>query len=441
MKRYEEYKDTGDIWLQSVPAHWKNKSIKSIMKLSDERCGNREYLELLSVYREYGVIKKSSRDDNYNKESEDTSKYKYVGKNYIVMNKMKMWQGSLGISKYEGIVSPAYIVCKPTHNLNNKFLNYLLRSNKLKHLYNIISYGVRVGQWDLRFDDIKNYNLYIPPPSEQDQIVYFLDYKLDKIDRLIAIKQRQIELLKEERQAIINKAVTKGINSDVKMKDSGIEWIGEMPEDWKITKVDDICEVNASIREMLNKFSDDDYICFLPMESISVDGYISCENKRKLAEVKKGYSSFAKNDVIIAKITPCFENGKGACLDCLDSEIGFGTTELINLRANKLCIPKFLYYITQSEYFRKKGSESMTGSAGQKRIPLTFVCEFEMPLPPIKIQESIVNYIESYKSSSKKLESNLSTQINLLIQYRTCLISDAVTGAIDVSNWKSNVSS
>lgn len=148
MRAYKEYKDSGYDWMGKIPAHWTKTKLRDFTKESNERRGSRQDLELLSVYRDFGVIVKNSRDDNYNNESEDTSTYKYVGKDYLVINKMKLWQGSLGISEFEGIVSPAYITCKITKKINTRYLNYLLRSALFKTFYNRISYGIRVGQWD-----------------------------------------------------------------------------------------------------------------------------------------------------------------------------------------------------------------------------------------------------------------------------------------------------
>jgi type I restriction enzyme S subunit len=127
LRPYDKYKETEYDWLENIPKHWQQLTIRSITELSNERNGERNDLELLSVYREYGVIKKSSRDDNHNVESQDLSNYKFVDKGYLVLNKMKMWQGSLGVSKYKEIVSPAYIVCKLVGDFNFTYINYLLR--------------------------------------------------------------------------------------------------------------------------------------------------------------------------------------------------------------------------------------------------------------------------------------------------------------------------
>ncbi|GBU27309.1 restriction endonuclease subunit S [Treponema sp. R8-4-B8] len=205
-------KDSGIEWLRKIPSHWEEKPIRSIAKLSNKRRGNRKDLELLSVYREYGVIKKDSRDDNRNVESEDLTNYKYVKKGNLVLNKMKMWQGSLGISDYEGIVSPAYIVCDLFTEDNLTFLQFLLRSPIFKTFYNQVSYGIRVGQWDMHYEDFKSLRLFIPPRSEQDQIVNYLEKKISMINKYIDENNGQIDLLQEYRTRIISDVVTGKVN-------------------------------------------------------------------------------------------------------------------------------------------------------------------------------------------------------------------------------------
>ncbi len=145
-----------------------------------------------------------------------------------------------------------------------------------------------------------------------------------------------------------------------------------------------------------------------------------------------GFSCFAKNDVVIAKITPCFENGKGACLDKLDSIVGYGTTELIVLRAKKNISPKYLYFITISSYFRQLGAEVMTGSAGQKRVPLKFVSNFTIGVPDISEQNELVDYIKNQTQAIDKTIDHITKEINFITEYRTTLISDVVTGQVDV---------
>lgn len=234
MKKYDKYKEYPYDWLPVIPAHWEEKSLRNYFFLSDERKGEKTDLELLSVYREYGVIPKASRDDNKNVESEDTSKYKVVHKTDLVINKMKLWQGSLGISQYEGFVSPAYIVAHNKFDGNLRYLNFFLRSPLVKTYYNRISYGIRVGQWDSDFYSFKQLVIPVPPKDEQDQIVRYLDWQISRINHLIHGYQKQIKLLKERRQTIIDRATTQGINKNVAYKNSGVRWIDNIPEHWNI---------------------------------------------------------------------------------------------------------------------------------------------------------------------------------------------------------------
>lgn len=434
MVEYESYQSTSYRWLPKVPSHWHKKSIRQITSVLSERCGNRDY-RLLSVYREYGVIPKDSRDDNYNKESLDLSNYKVVHIGDLVLNKMKMWQGSLGVSQYEGIVSPAYIICKVLDkDINLDYLHLLLRSARFKSYYNQYSYGIRVGQWDMHYEDFKNLKVYIPPRAEQDQIVRFLDWKVSEINKLIGIRRKEIQELKALKSAVINSAITRGIDANVAMKRTGVYYLPEVPVSWKVTKLKRICKVGASINDLIREHSDQDEVVFLPMENISEDGEIDCSIKQPIAKVKTGFSSFAKNDVVVAKITPCFENGKGACLDKLESDIGYGTTELFNLRAGNNVLPEYLYFITMTKLFRILGEGQMTGSAGQKRVPADFIRDFTIGLPPIDEQQEIVDYIRSEKGRINRLIATKHEQLKALTEFKSSVVSDAVTGKIDVRN-------
>ena len=221
-----EMKESGIEWVGKIPEKWKVSKIKYHLMRNERR--NPGNVQVLSVYREYGIIPKDSRDDNHNVTSEDTSKYKYVKPGVLVINKMKAWQGSMGVSEYEGIVSPAYFVYEFTSGcVSAKYLHYLLR-NVYKEEFRRISGGIREGQWDL--PSIGFENEYIPIPSliEQIHIADFLDSKCTEIDVLTADIQKEIDVLEEYKCSIVTEAVTKGINPNVLMKDSGIEWIGEM---------------------------------------------------------------------------------------------------------------------------------------------------------------------------------------------------------------------
>jgi type I restriction enzyme, S subunit len=430
LKPYEEYKETEYDWLGSVPRHWKEQTVRSITKLSSERNGNRDDLELLSVYREYGVIRKSSRDDNHNVESQDLSNYKFVDSGYLVLNKMKMWQGSLGVSRYRGIVSPAYIVCKLIGDLNHEYIHYLMRSAKFKTVYNRISYGVRVGQWDMRYDDFKNIKLFLPPIAEQSQIVKYLDYQLAKINKFIQAKKQLISILKEQKQALINIAVTKGIKRNVKTKHSGIDILGEVPIEWEVKPLKYYVRSNTeTLGETYNKENEISYI------DISTVGF--GELKRSPVRYKFGEApSRARRivhygDTIISTVrtylkSMCFidENIR----DCIVST-GFAV-----LTPNEQVYPKLLNYVLSSNYFVDSVSKNSIG-VSYPAISESKLISLKIALPKdINEQREILNYIHEHTTAIDKRLSVAEKEIELINEYRTRLISDVVTGKVDVRN-------
>lgn len=422
MRRYREYKKTEYDWLQMVPKHWDHITIRSLMQLSNTRCKKRPDLELLSVYREYGVIKKSSREDNHNKVSLDISNYKYVGKNFVVMNKMKMWQGSLGVSAFEGIVSPAYIVCTLRKDLNSRYLNFLLRSHLFKTFYNRISYGIRVGQWDLRYDNLKTLNLFLPPREEQDQIVRYLDTKVGKINKLIGIKQQQIALLKKKKQAIINQAVTKGLDPNAPMKDSGIAWIGQIPEGWAVHKMSRIAKIKSNLVDPKDY---PDCIQVAPDRIEKNTGRLfPCDTVKDVGIISPNHY-FEKGQILYSKIRPLLNKATIAPFDGLCSADMYPLETKIDTRY-------FLFYLLSFSYTSQLGI-----SGNRVKMPKINKEEFYAKLaivPPKKEQQAIVSFIEEKTKGLDKVEASLGEATRILTEYRTRLISDVVTGKVDVRN-------
>ncbi len=230
--RYEAYKDSGVEWLGEVPRHWIKVPFWTLFRRM-KRMGYASEA-LLSVYRDFGVILKSSRDDNFNKPSDDLDLYQLVEAGDLAINKMKAWQGSVGISELRGIVSPAYFVYQSIHHENSRYLHYLLRSPQYTSAYLSISKGIRLNQWDMDPQYHSRLPVLVPPSSEQTVIATFLDHETAKIDALVEEQQRLIALLKEKRQAVISHAVTKGLDPNVPMKDSGVEWLGGVPAHWAV---------------------------------------------------------------------------------------------------------------------------------------------------------------------------------------------------------------
>ena len=191
--------------------------------------------KLLSVTREEGVIVRNveSKEENHNYIPDDLSNYKFVQKGQFVINKMKSWQGSYGVSAYDGIVSPAYFVYDLKYS-NKKYFNRAIRSKVFSPFFSKYSKGIRVDQWDLMPEALKIIPFLEPPVEEQDAIVRYLDAATSKIDKAIAMQQKMIDLLNERKQIIIQNAVTKGLDENVEMMDSGVEWIGMIPKHWEI---------------------------------------------------------------------------------------------------------------------------------------------------------------------------------------------------------------
>lgn len=201
-----EMKNSPCSWIGAVPSHWVISKLKYKLRRNDVK--NRGNCTVLSLYREYGVIPKDSRDDNHNVTSEDTSKYKFVRVGDFVINKMKAWQGSVAVSSYEGIVSPAYYVYNFTDNsYNKKYFHYLIRSC-YKDEFRRLSGGIREGQWDLPSTALDNVTVLCPPIEEQNKIAEYLDKKTSVIEKTISEKQSQLEILAEYKKSIIYEYVT-----------------------------------------------------------------------------------------------------------------------------------------------------------------------------------------------------------------------------------------
>ena len=334
----------------------------------------------------------------------------------------------VGLVNDHGIITSAYLSLRPRSDINTKYYCYLFKTVDARKMFHGLGSGIRLT---LSFKDIKNFRIPVPSREEQDQIVRFLDWKVSEINRLVSIRKKQVSAYKELRKAVIDQGILHGF-AKTDSKDSGINWLGMIPERWEVLPIKRICRVNASISDAVNRMNNSTMVTFLPMENVTETGKIDCTIKKPIAEVKTGFSSFAKGDVVVAKITPCFENGKGACLDDLDTDIGFGTTEFINLRPAKKVLSKYLYMITMTRPFRMLGEEVMTGSAGQKRVPVSFIKSFTLGIPSIEEQGQILRTIDEKLSLIDKAIETESKRILLLQELKERIISDVVTGKIDV---------
>ena len=233
---YSAYKPSGVKWLGEVPEHWQVWKLRRTLRAVAAR--NRSDLPLLSVMREKGVVLRdvSNKDENHNFIPDDLTNYKVVQHGQFAMNKMKAWQGSYGVSKFDGIVSPAYFVFA-LDSVDGNYFHTAIRSKAYVPYFTQASDGVRIGQWDLSLARMREIPFLVPPLSEQAAIVPFLDDADRRIRRYIDAKQKLITLLGEQKQAIIHRAVTRGLDPNVRLKPSGVEWLGAVPEHWEVSRV------------------------------------------------------------------------------------------------------------------------------------------------------------------------------------------------------------
>jgi type I restriction enzyme S subunit len=218
-----------------------------------------------------------------------------------------------------------------------------------------------------------------------------------------------------------------------KYVDSGVEWIGEVPEGWEVKKMKWVALINPSKIMAINRLGIDDEITFLPMENVGEKGELNTSIRKNLTDVIKGFTYFEKSDVIVAKITPCFENGKGASLTNLPTDIGFGSTEFHVLRPVKVD-QQFLFYLTKSYTFSKLGVASMTGAAGQRRVPNAFIENYRLGLPAdIGEQSRIAAYLDCKTAQIDELIAKKHRLIELLTEERATVINQAITKGLDPS--------
>ncbi len=430
MKPYPAYKDSGIERIGMIPAHWNLKRLKYCFNFHIgwiPPTGTSEYFIGNNKWATIADMKQKFINDTEMYISNDAiekSGIKLTPKGSLLYS-FKLTVGKVVFAGCNLYTNEAVISIIPNKEYNLDFYYYLLPEVLIHNARENI-YGAKLLNQEL----IKNSCLILPTTDEQKTIADYLDHKTAQIDDLITKKERMIELLKEERTAVINQAVTKGLDPNVEMKDSGIEWLGNIPKHWKIKRLKFVVNVNPTRPSDIP----DDLMCvFIPMELMGRDGTFDNSNLRPFLEIKTGFTYFAENDVIFAKITPCFENGKGALLQNLGSHIGFGSTEFHVLRAIKnKTIPKFIYYLTLSAGFRKIGEAFMQGVAGQKRVTNAFVQNYIFALPSIGEQEKISSYLDKKNQQMDSQVEREIKSIELLKEYRTALISEVVTGKIDM---------
>ena len=412
-----EMKDSGFEWIGEIPVNWEVDKLKFHLKRNEPR--NPGDTVVLSLYRELGVIPKDSRDDNHNVTSEDTSKYKYVQPGDFVINKMKAWQGSVAVSEYEGIVSPAYFIYKFTDDaFYRRYFHYLLRSC-YKDEFMRLSGGIRVGQWDLPSVALDNTAVIIPPMKEQKSIAAFLDVKCAEIDALTAYIQTQIDTLEQYKRSVITEAVTKGLNPDAEMKDSGIEWIGEIPATWNIIRG------KYLLKYLQKPVKEDDGVitCFR-------DGEVTLRSNRRedgftMSDKEIGYQGLDVGDLVVHGL-----DGFAGAIGISDSRgKASPVLNVMDTKQNKRYIMYYLRSMAYSDVFVALATGIRVRSCDLRWNKLA---DLPYPVPNIEEQTVIVEYIDATLEKTDAVITEKKSQIETLDEYKKSLIYEYVTGKKEV---------
>ena len=418
-------KDTGIEWIGEIPENWSLKKFKYNLSVHEIKgYGDKE---VLSLYRELGKKKKNSRDDNHNVTSEDTSKYKLVRIGDFAINKMKAWQGSVAVSNYEGIVSPAYYVYEFTNKtINKKYFHHLMRNKRLADEFRRISGGIREGQWDLGRTEFENLYLPFPPIDTQNRIADLLDAKCAKIDSLKNDIEKQIEILEQYKKSEITEAVTKGITSDVKMKDSGIEWIGEIPEHWKTKRAKYIFTPR---NDRGNK---------IELQLLSPTQKYGVIPQALYDEISGMNSVKLKENTDLNLLKTCHKGDYCISLRSFQGGFEYSKYEGVVSPAYQIFYPTikisdgyYKYLFKEKNFIEKINSFTLSLRDG-KPISYFDFSNMYLPLPSAEEQKEIADYLDSKCTAIDNIINSKKQQLEKLEEYKKSLIFEYVTGKREV---------
>lgn len=417
-------KDSGIDWIGKIPDEWTTRQIRYLFEIRDER--NYKPLSevnLISVYTDKGVLQHSDIEQTTGNKAQNADGYKHVYKNDLVVNIILCWMGALGISDFDGVTSPAYDVYSPK-NLDlifPKYYHYLFRTPQFNGKCYTEGRGIMQMRWRTYSSEFKSIKIPLPPLSEQIKIANFLDKKCAQIDSIIEESKKSIEEYKSWKQSVIFEAVT-GKNLSCKKKASGIEWLGEIPEEWEARALKTIFRIfsGTTPKSDIIEYWDGDVNWVTPADFKTEDVYVE-NGKRNISE--NGFSDCSLelipiNSLIFSKRAPigkvcvnrnemCTNQG---CLACVKK---------INLSI------KFFYYLLSSltEYFEVLGSGTTF-----KEISLTSFSDFKVLFPPLSEQESIAKALDAKCAQIDSLISEKQSLIKDLAEYKKSLIFEAVTG-------------
>lgn len=434
-KAYTQYKPSNIDWVSEIPKSWEILPAFSVVKNTCIKNVDGAEDNVLSL--SYGNIVKRNLDGNFGLLPESFNTYQIVSKGNIILRLTDLQNDKkslrVGYVTEKGIITSAYLNLACLKSIEPKYAYFLLHSYDLTKVFYGMGGGLRQS---MKFEDLKRLPIIIPFCSEQLSIVQFLDAETAKIDQLIRKQTQLIVLLKEKQQAAICDVVTKGLNPDVKLKISGNEWLGEVPEHWGVSRIGWLCKVgNGSTpnRDNQSYWSSGDYP-WLNSSKVNDDIVTSAEQfVTSKALLECSLPLVKKGSVIIAITGEGKTRGISALL-MMNATINQHIAYITPLSNNKI-LPEYLHLWLQSKYEQIR-FESSGGGSTKAAITCSDVRKYIIPLPPLNEQEVIVADVEIKKRRFNTLVKYCEQQISLLKERRSALISAAVTGKIDVRNWQ-----
>lgn len=420
-----EMKDSGTLAFGTIPSTWKITKFKNLFCLrSTKNTGNRE---LLSVYLDKGVISYSDSDGmQVHKPSESLAAYQNVEIGDFVLNNQQAWRGSVGVSKYRGIISPAYFVYSMTDECYAPYMNYLLRDSSMVHQYELASRGVGTIQRNLFAPWLKNRIVLIPPIYEQKEIAIFLDSQCSEIDVISADIQKEIEILEQYKRSVITEAVTKGLNPNAEMKDSGIEWTGKIPLNWKLEKGKYLfrqrnSKGNNISLQLLSPSQKYGVIPQTLLEKFTTQNVVKTNERADLGNFK----TIHKGDFCISLRS--FQGG----FEYSEYEGVVSPAYQVFYKVEPLYNNYYRYLFKENSFIKKMNSFTMTLRDG-KNIAFSDFGDTYIPVPPLDEQEKIAAFLNKKSSEIDSLVAEKKQQLEVLDSYKKSLIYEYVTGKKEV---------
>ena len=419
MMEYSKYRDSGIPWIGKIPAHWNILRGKNILMLLERPV--QEGDDIITCFRDGEVtLRKNRREEGFTVSMKEIG-YQGVEPGDLVVHGMDGFAGAIGVSDSRGKATPVLNVMDSKEN--KRYLMYYLRAAAYKDVFMSLSTGIRVRSCDLRWNKLSVFPFLIPDISEQDSIVTYIDSQIKRVDDIISKAKASIEEYKAWKASIIYEAVTKGLDPNVEMKDSGVEWIGKIPSQWKLVRMKNLISFMPKCDYSFCK--NDTLVTFKPMECIRTGAF---ENRsRPYGDIDGSYTQYAEGDIVLAKVTPCFENGNVCIMSGLYSGVGFGSSELFVLRPQKV-LDRFLLYFLQHNGFKDAACSTMTGTGGLKRVSSSFIQNCYVPYPDMDTQKEIADYLDRKCSARQSLICEKEFLIADLEAYKKSLIFEAVTG-------------